>query len=326
MVEKKDDPLYRHIPSSNEIQAICNEFDMGDVFKIYGDLGGLFNVNLKIETNKGLYVIRIRSGIASKEHLDYQQSIMSILKSYGIPVLTLITTKDGRNYSYYKDRFVQINPYVKGNKFSNNLIQIFSSGKMLCKIHKALADVKAGPLPKWSNYPSNNILIEGLNKLKNMKDNLTKKEIRKADNLYKKVMNKWREIKIDLPETVIHGDWHPWNQLYSNDGTVKCIMDFDFIQRAERIHDVAYALWAILSNKDTYYLGEGFLQGYNELTYEEKNILPIAIARASLFFICTASFISNPVIELRDQVLKQEPFINWVLSKGKEEIKKMCKM
>ena len=51
MVEKKDDPLYRHIPSSNEIQAICNEFDMGDVFKIYGDLGGLFNVNLKIETN-----------------------------------------------------------------------------------------------------------------------------------------------------------------------------------------------------------------------------------------------------------------------------------
>jgi len=326
MIEKKDDPLYKHIPSSNEIQTICDEFDIGDIFEIYGDLGGLFNVNLKIETNKGLYVIRIHSGLATKEHLDYQQSIMSILKSHDIPVLTLITTKDRRNYSYYKDRFVQINPYVKGNKFSNNLIQIFSSGKMLCKIHKALADIKAGPLPKWSNYPSNRILIEGLNKLKNMKDNLTKEEIRRADNLYKKVMNKWWGIKINLPETVIHGDWHPWNQLYSNDGTVKCIMDFDFIQRAERVHDVAYALWAILSNKDTYYLGEGFLQGYNELAYEEKSILPIAIARASLFFICTAPFTSNPIIEFRDQILKQEPFIDWVLLKGKEKIKKMCKI
>ena len=50
---------------------------------------------------------------------------------------------------------------------------------------------------------------------------------------------------------MIRGDWHPWNQLYSNDGTVKCIMDFDFIQRAERVHDVVYALWAILSNKET---------------------------------------------------------------------------
>lgn len=47
----------------------------------------------------------------------------------------------------------------------------------------------------------------------------------------------------------VNGDWHLWNQLYSNDGTVKCIMDFDFIQEAERVHDVAYALWAILSNK-----------------------------------------------------------------------------
>jgi hypothetical protein len=28
-------------------------------------------------------------------------------------------------------------------------------------------------------------------------------------------------------------------------------MDFDFIQRAEGVHDVAYALWAILSNKET---------------------------------------------------------------------------
>ena len=50
---------------------------------------------------------------------------------------------------------------------------------------------------------------------------------------------------------MIHGDWHPWNQLYSNDRTVKCITDFDFIQGAERVHDIAYALWAILSNKET---------------------------------------------------------------------------
>jgi len=54
--------------------------------------------------------------------------------------------------------------------------------------------------------------------------------------------------------------------------------------------------------------------------------LSIAIVRASLFFICTASFTSNPIIEFRDQILKQEPFIDWVLSKGKEAIKKMCKI
>lgn len=39
-----------------------------------------------------------------------------------------------------------------------------------------------------------------------------------------------------------------------------------------------------------------------------------------------ASFTSNPVIEFREQTLKQKSFIDWVLSKGKEEIKKMCKI
>ncbi|UVI33647.1 hypothetical protein [Paenibacillus spongiae] len=92
-------------------------------------------------------------------------------------------------------------------------------------------------------------------------------------------------------------------------------MDFDFIQLAERLHDVAYMLWALLRNGSGQQLGTAFLDGYGDLSLMEQPLLPVAIARASLFFICTSSFNSDPVEELMRQLEQQEPFIEWILSK-----------
>ena len=82
---------------------------------------------------------------------------------------------------------------------------------------------------------------------------------------------------------------------------------------AERLHDVAYALWSLLSG-EARALGEHFLEGYGALEPDELDALPLAIARASVFFICTASFTENPVRELAVQLDRQGPFIDWALS------------
>jgi hypothetical protein len=57
-----------------------------------------------------------------------------------------------------------------------------------------------------------------------------------------------------------------------------------------------------------------FLLSYGELTQDEVNILPIAVARAALFFLCTASFTTNPVAELNQQLKIQKPPVSVVIT------------
>jgi Ser/Thr protein kinase RdoA (MazF antagonist) len=113
---------------------------------------------------------------------------------------------------------------------------------------------------------------------------------------------------------VIHGDWHFFNSLYDDVGEIKAVLDFDFADRAERLHDIAYALWILMSQPKLRSFAGYFLKGYGSLTEEEVEMLPVAIARAALFFVCTASFTSNPAKELEEQLKKQETFIEWVCS------------
>ncbi|MCQ6557093.1 hypothetical protein [Paenibacillus mendelii] len=65
-----NDPLFRHTPDRLEMECICKEYCLGKFVHNHGDLGGAYNVNLKIETTKGFYVIRIAFGLASDDR-DY---------------------------------------------------------------------------------------------------------------------------------------------------------------------------------------------------------------------------------------------------------------
>jgi Ser/Thr protein kinase RdoA (MazF antagonist) len=102
-------------------------------------------------------------------------------------------------------------------------------------------------------------------------------------------------VSIDLPTTILHGDWHPGNQLYQKNGEVCCILDFDSIQRGECVFDVAYALYFYLLKDKSEALGKPFLQGYGVLSEQEQMVLPVMIAKLGLFF---GSFINKGDLEL----------------------------
>jgi len=308
-----NDPLQRLYPDDTDLTKICEEFGLGDLICNHGDLGGLYNINLKIETNKGMYVFRVASGLASERHLRYSKQVIDVLHHANIPVLKPIVNEQGMNYTKYKDRFVQITPFIEASAFQTDTQFANASGRVLRKMHDTLLNVQTGPLPEWSNYPSSIILEEGMSLLKHV-CRVPRNQLSSAERFYNRVMNEWDKLCHDLPKTIIHGDWHMWNALYDTNGEVRAVLDFDFMQRAERIHDLAYMMWALLPNDSFPQLGSAFLQGYGELTDIEKRILPVAIARASVFFICTSSFNPVPTDELEWQLTRQGPYIEWLLS------------
>jgi Ser/Thr protein kinase RdoA (MazF antagonist) len=83
----------------------------------------------------------------------------------------------------------------------------------------------------------------------------------------------------------VNGDWHLWNQLYSNDGTVKCIMDFDFIQEAERVHDVAmlYGLYYQINRHNEQSLRPQAFDGRWEMPKSETHgILDVIVLKEAV--------------------------------------------
>ena len=304
-------PFHKIVPSAEDIRRVCKRYHVGKLIAVHGGLGGLLNVNLKVETTGGMYALRVLSGFATEEHVEFTLRVIGILREAAIPALQPLRTPTGSSFVRWNDRLIMLTPFVEGHEFRSRVGQARASGEMLRRVHDALSDVEDGPKPGWSNYPSAAIMGEGLSRLSEMR--LSSGQVSEARRLRDSVMSRWRTVCRDLPTTIIHGDWHPGNQLYT-DCRVICILDFDFIQRAERLHDVAYALWSLLTGNPSRSLSRTFLEGYGPLEENERAALPHAIARAALFFVCAASFTSNPDEELEVQLQRQGPLIEWLLS------------
>lgn len=310
----QENPLERRIPTPQELRVLCEEYGLGELLAIEEQLGGYFNVNLKVRTTTGRYVVRVMARLTTEEHVLYAHHIISILRENGLPAMLPLLTQTGEAYSCLDGRIVQIHHFASGENFNGDPRQAMSSGRMLRRMHEVLADEPAGPVPVWSNYPSDEVIREGLRRLRNMADGIYTDDVDVAERLYDRVAKQWEPVSADLPTTIIHGDWHPRNQLYDEHGEVVCIMDFDFVQKAERLHDVAYAVSTLLRDRSNIYLGESFLQGYGRLEASERAAFPVAVARASGFFIWTAAFTPQPDEELEVQLSRQSDFIDWALS------------
>ncbi|XJZ27258.1 phosphotransferase enzyme family protein [Bacillota bacterium Lsc_1132] len=203
----KEDTMVRYIPTELEVERLCDEYQVGKLVSMDGELGGLFNVNLKITTASGQYVIHVHSGLIRADHLNY-------------------------------------------------------CGILLRKFHNALTGEIDVPTPFWSNYPSHEVLKKGIYLLKEHQKELHDvSQIIEVEKLYKRVIEQWLSKESLLTKAIIHGDWHPWNVLFNEHHEIKYIIDFDFLQKGERIQDIAYFLWAIRNEENNDELGKHFLKG-----------------------------------------------------------------
>nr|WP_245252379.1 phosphotransferase [Paenibacillus sediminis] len=305
------------------MQILCDEFQIGEFISSCGKLGGYFNVNHKIETSRGLYVLKALNSSISEEHLQYTKGVLSVLQAKQLPVLVpMISQSTGDNFFKLYGKRVQVTPFIEAHSFECRVKQVNSSGKMLRKFHDALMTMKPGPSPNYSFYPEDNFYAKAVDQMKSMHI-LSQSRISSIESWTEQLLNEWNRSREQLPTTIVHADWHFWNQYYTEDDNVCLIMDFDSIQRGIRIHDVAYALWVIhilLAEHSSSSLDEAFLQGYGTLTKEEQYMLPWALVRISLFFLCNAAFSSQAEQKLRKQWYTQKPFIEWILSDGKKSI------
>ena len=306
-----------------DLAQICGKFSIGKLKRVCEHFNNTTNINILFETQNGKYVAKFFH--TNTDRFKYIVNILQILHQNNVPVILPFQDINGDYFINIKGYAVQITPYLDAYGFNNEHRQMVSSGKTLRQLHTVLHDFDEISQPVGSIYPTPEILEEGLVRLKKLEGPISTEKISLIYNLHDKITGMWEIQSQGLPYTIIHGDWNERNQLYTEEGTVCGVLDFDFIQRKERLFDIAYVLWNFLLHSHFYLLAKPFMSGYGLLNEQEMNILQIAIARVSLFFVCTASLSKDYTAQINRQIDQQVPFINYVLSQeGKRKIDEVC--
>ena len=102
----EENPMERYMPTKDELISLCEVYGIGQLLTVHGELGGLFNVNVKVTTTTGQYVFRIHSGLSRKTHIDVQEHLLYKLRENNVPVLTPLRTKRGEYFLSLHNRFV----------------------------------------------------------------------------------------------------------------------------------------------------------------------------------------------------------------------------
>ncbi|MEH7273550.1 phosphotransferase enzyme family protein [Neobacillus vireti] len=301
-----------------DLKRLCREYKIGRLLEVEDLLGGGYiNANLKIRTSKGKYVVRIFLKEVEEDQLQYAYSIVSELSKAGAPALLPLLNQNGLPYARYKEFIVQITPFVEANRFLSVPEQAYHSGKMLRRIHGTLASIMESPKSTgvYHYYQLDPTSI--MKSLQEEGHTLPRHKGTAIDNLFRML----HPLVIDtsnLPKTIIHGDWNPSNQLYRENNEVHCFLDFDTLQRGERIFDVAYALYFFLIQKRNKVLCQAFLKGYGGLTKQEISVLPNLIVRIGLYF---AILVDQGDFKFARNKVQME----WLISdKGRKTVQGFC--
>lgn len=301
-----------------DLKRLCREYGIGRLLEVEDFLGGGYiNANLKIRTSKGKFVIRIFLKDVEKERLQYAYSIVSMLAEDGVPALLPLLNADGLSYTGYKEFVVQLTPFVDAAPFKGLPSQAYFSGKMLSRMHKTLSAVEESPVStgSYQYYQLDPISIMG--RLKAEGENLPNHKGTAIVDFYR-LLNQHVIETSNLPKTIIHGDWNPWNQLFKENNEVLCFMDFDTLQRAERVFDIAYALYFFLIQQRNQKVARAFLKGYGCLTVQEINVLPFLIAKIGLYFGILVEHGDFTFARNLDQ-------LKWVISEeGRNMLRRFC--
>lgn len=295
-----------------DIQAICKRHQLGKLNQLIGFTGGSTNTNLLIETSRSKYIVRFITYPPTIERLNYIEETLLFLQKSSLPVVGAIKNESDDYYSIVDNRMIQVYPYIEGLRYKDEPNQIKSSARMLSKLHSALVNHKHGPMPTDSIYPTKENLEKRVIRLFQNAKSLSSSSKSEIIKLYSLVMEQWGKAEYsNLPETIIHDDWHPWNLLYDKDGTVVGILDFECIRNGKRIYDIAYAIYQVYthaSEKNKIPYSKLLFNSYGELTPEEISIIRIIIAKVALMFI-----IKDPS-QVEEHLKRNKPFIGYLLS------------
>ena len=280
------------------------------------DLGGAYNLNTLVMSDKGRFVARVYRPWVTPLRLEALQRLKHQLKAHHLPVILPLPTADGRMVASLDGRVLELEPFAPNSGAVESWGRYEEAFSLLGSLHGALAEfgpfAAALPAPKVENYGSSETLMSWTKATQQRIRELASPDVPDALELCEVSLSllnqvqKWPNVK-GLPQGLVHGDFGVGNLLWRQ-GEIVAVCDFDFVARHERVFDVAYALFWMFERLEptrdyasrSWHRVPDLLARYDDastfpLTLQERKALPFEMARVPLYWPAEAAFLPNPV-------------------------------
>lgn len=298
-------------------RLVLGHYDLGDTVEVLGNAGGTAGRTWKVAAPTGQFLLRLR-GIrtSTQSRLVYDHGLRAHLMARGIPTVLPIPTRSGGTWLQVDGRVYELYPFVCGEPFTpGDERAVASAAQALARFHQAAVDYRpsAGDSHElvdqysilgFANEVSDRVhdprlMLANLRALRALAPNADDQRL--MDRCLSRIAYLIRTYSgapyRRLAGWVVHGDFTPANLLFSPDGEVVGIFDFDWALTGARCQDIAEAMYFFASeprginSSDIWSLTDAaqfdlglcvlFLQAYQAvsvLTSVELDAIPAAFA------------------------------------------------
>lgn len=220
----------------------------------YYDVGEILSISLLYGTAKEIFLIRTSQGeyflckrdkkFSSQVQLKYDHSLMHHLASRGINGPNPLPTRCGDTWVVLNGDTYDLHPFVKGGHYERkNVRMLASAARALAHFHSAAADFEELYCLE-KRVPRYDAPIEVLAFLRETKsaalgpDKIPPSVIDYLiDKMEEGIQTLTDDVYYSLPQTIIHGDYHPENVRFCKD-EVCGIFNIDWASKQPRIRDI----------------------------------------------------------------------------------------
>ena len=299
------------------VEAVVKRFELGKV-SAFRDMGGAFNLNVRIHTFTGVYVVRVYRPWVSSERLACLHRVKRIMWDAGFPVPIPLGMVSGDEIGFYPNRWIEVEPWVEQDGVADTWSRYTDAFTMLGRLHRTMAahvDTRTFVAPHVQNYALPETMLVWLEQSeKHIASLESTPETRDAVRILEETGTRlesinrwWHQIGRLLPQQPVHGDFGGDNILFREERIV-ALLDFDLMAIHERVFELAYSLYFMFrrfeydvppAERSWRRIGH-MLTAYDStadppLTALERRSIPIQMARVPLYWIAEAHWTPDPV-------------------------------
>lgn len=269
--------------TAGELVVVCSHYDLGVIEEVRRFRGGSrLAPKVQITTNTGEYLLKRRAPGPSNEptKVAFTHEVILHLASRGFSVPPIIGTRSaGGGSRGAGNSMLQLGPsspggggvyevfrFVRGSRYDRTPDAAHAAGEALARCHHLLADFQPlfpAPRRTFHNHP------QVPDRLMSISGTLGDPALRSvcralADAYLNASEQARRAAPEEMPEQIVHGDWHPGNMLFTKpEGvarpTVAAVFDFDSARMGVPLHDMANGAmqFSVLRNMGVSESGEG---------------------------------------------------------------------
>ena len=214
------------------IEKFCERYNFGKVINITKISGGLMHKMFKVETDKGIYCVKVLNPEVMSRKEAYgnfvvSESVSNLAKKNGIPVSSALDI-DGNYLTKLDDMYYMVFDYVEGKTLKDDEITALHCkkiGNVLAHIHSLdYKEIGLEPnvveykrLYDWESYINN----PNFNKMSYK--NVFLKNYKKYNSMLKRANQRFNATNKN--QTICHSDMDPKNVMWNNDNPI--IIDWE---------------------------------------------------------------------------------------------------